>query len=318
MAPFLPQRQQLAIELEATEGTAETIVVGDVIAPVFEPVWTPSYEMDERAVVQPSLSRLKQIAGERSAVITWATEIKGSGTAGTVPPNLTKALQACGFAEVIVAVTSVTYKPASATVKSATIELREGSADTIVKIHQIVGARGTVIFELVKGQIFRARFTFTGRYIEPTEGSFFTQPAPGPDPEAALNAAFSFHGAGALKAQTITLDIANEVALRNDVNQVSGNFSALITGRTPTGNIDPEQEDIATINFFERLTDNTVGALSFVLGATAGNITTVTAPKAQITNVAPADRDAIRTEGIDLLLTQDTDAGDDELSIAFT
>ena len=129
----------------------------------------------------------------------------------------------------------------------------------------------------------------------------------------ALSAFFAYS-----KAQNITLDIANEVALRNDVNQASGNFSAIITGRTPVGSIDPEQTNIATINFFNKLTTNAVGALTYVLGSTAGNITTVTAPKAQILNAAPGDRDALRTEALDLLLSQDTDAGDDELSIAFT
>lgn len=317
--PFLLQRGQLAVEIEAVEGTAETLVAADLIAPIFEPEYTPNFEQGDREAIQPSFSQIKKIQGERSATFAFATEMKGSGTAGTVPANLSKLLRACGFSETIVAVVSVTYAPASENVPSLTMIYNELAQDGTVFEHQIVGARGTVVFEVVKGQIMLARFEFTGRYIKPIAGTLLTpQPTLAPDPEAALAIAFSFQGQAGLLAQNITLDMANEVTLRNDVNEATGNFSAIITNRIPTGSIDPERKDPATVNFFTALEDNTEGILTFVLGSTAGNILTLTAPAVQVINIGPGDRDGIRIDALDLMLNQSVVAGDDELSLAFT
>ena len=161
-------------------------------------------------------------------------------------------------------------------------------------------------------------FVFTGRYVEPSDVTTFTTPVPGPDPEPFLNATLSFHSLGTLLVQNVTLDMANNIVLRNDVNEATGNFSAVLTGRNPVGSIDPEMILTATQNFFNRLTNNTEGALSYILGAGAGNITTVTAPAVQIVNGSDADRDGLRTNPLELQLNQSTQAGDDELSIAFT
>jgi len=139
--PYIIQRQQIALELEAVEGTGETIEAADVLHPTFDNEWTPNFTMNERNNLQPSLSRITQVAGERSAVISFSTEVKGSGTAGTAPPNLSKPMQACGFDETIVAVTSVTYAPVSEAVPTSTIEVIEGRQDGSTKIHRLVGVR---------------------------------------------------------------------------------------------------------------------------------------------------------------------------------
>ena len=319
-APFIIQRQQVALKIESTEGTDAVPVDADVIAPVFDVEFTPTFEVFERDNVQASFSRLPQIQGERSAVISFSTEIKGSGTAGTAPANLSAPLLAAGFGETIVTSTSVTYAPASASLSSATVEIREGAVGTEFMQKKIVGARGTVVFEGVKGDIVLARFTFTGRYVEPTNTaiSAFTTPSPGQTPESFLNATLSFQGAASLKVQNVNLDIGNDVQMRNDVNQATGNFSALIVNRAPTGSIDPEQELVATINFFNQLTTNAEGVLSYILGSTAGNISTFNAPKAQIINATEADRNGIRILNLDLQLNQSAAAGDDELTLVFT
>lgn len=315
--PFLIQRQQIAIAEESTEGVGESIVNGDVIAPIFEQEYAPEFTLNERSNIQASFSHLPQISGEISASVTFSTEVKGSGSVGTVPPNLSVALKACGFAEVIVGGVSVTYKPSSGTIPSATIEVRELTPDGTAKIKRIVGARGTVAFVMDKGNPVMANFEFTGRYEEPTEGSALTTPSPGPNPLPFLSAAFSFQG-DSLVIAALSIDMANNVVMRNDVNQATGNFSAVIVGRSPGGTIDPEQTLIATANFFNALTTNAEGILTFALTGSAGNITTFTASKAQIIGLSEADRDGIRVENLDIQFNQVASAGDDELSIAFT
>ena len=316
-APFLPQRQQLAMAVEGTEGSAETLDASDVIAPVFGLNWTPNFETIVREVVQPSLSGLSQVVGERSATVEFSTELKGSGSAGTVPPNLSVPLQCSGWSETIVGGTSVTYALASEDVPTATIEVREAGQSSTCKIRQVVGARGSWAIEAVKGNHVLVSFTFTGRYVEPTEGSFLTVPSPAPKPEPFLNASISFQGISTIKASTVSVDGQNDVQLRNDANEVTGNFSAVIVNRDPVASIDPELELIATANFFKKYTDGDEGDLDFVLGATAGNITSVSL-RTQITNVTPGERDSMRIESLDLALIQNAAAGDDEATIAFT
>lgn len=323
MSPFLTTRQQVLAKIETTVGVDAVVGAPDVIHPVFgPPEWTPSVEMNEREVVQPSLSRIQEKSGERSAQITFSVELKGSGVAGTVPPQLSVLLRACGFSEVIVGGTSVTYAPASEDNPSITLVVLEGSevsGAATVKQKKIIGARGTVTFPAVKGQPVMASFTFTGKYVEPDDiAAFFIVPALGPIPVSFLSAAVSLLGVGSHKLQNLEFDMANEVVLRNDVNDATGNTEAVLLSRKPVATADPEQVPTATDNFFADWTDEVLAAISYVLGSVAGNIVTVTAPNVQITNIGEADRDSIRTEGLDLALKGNTAAGDDEITFVFT
>lgn len=319
--PFLPRRQQIAMVIEATEGTFVALSAGDVVAPILEPEWAPEFTFFERDVVQPSLSRLAQIASEQLATISFSLEMKGMGTTSGTIPNVDVALRACGFAADISTTTaSATYLPVSTGFEAASIEIREGDIGSAVKTKRLIAARGTVSIEAIKGEIALFVFTFTGRYVEPLEGlPFFVNPALGQTPLPFLQTNFTFLGNSGLKVESVTLDIGNEVSIRNDANEATGNFGAVITGRSPVGSIDPEQIDLATQNFFNDLTNNTEGPLSYNLGTIGtGNAVEISAPKVQIINISEGDRDDFRIEEIDLQLNQSIAAGDDELKIVFS
>ncbi len=323
MPPFIVARQQLLAKVEVTPGTDAVVAAADVIHPVFgPPEWAPTVEMNEREVTQPSFSQIQQKAGERSAQMTFSTELKGSGVAGDVPPNLSVLLQACGFSETIVAVTSVTYAPVSEDIPTLTMEILEGSVDSgaaTVKRKRILGARGTVSFTQVKGQPVLANFVFTGKYVEPDDiAAFFTVPSIGPLPVSFLNASVVILGVGTHKIQNLELDMANEIVMRNDANDPTGNTEAVYVGRKPVGSTDPEQVATATDNFFADWTDEVLAAISYALTGAAGNIVTVTAPNVQITNIGEGDRESLRIESLDLALIGNSDDGDDELILAFT
>lgn len=314
---FLPARGHIALELEAVAGTGETLVDADVIHPVFEPVWTPNFEVGERNIIESSFSRSKQISGERSGTIEFAVELRGSGADPTVtPPTWDNALLASGFKAVDTGAPDRTYSPLSQAIQTATIEYRVGGIGTDVRTHRLIGAHGTVRLEATKGQPVMLRFTFTGKYVEPSDASTqFVTPSLGPDPEPMLSAAFTFQGIGSLIVAAVNIDIGNNVIMRNDVNEATGNSRAIITGRTPTGDIDPEAVLNATLNFFSQLTTNAEGVMTYVLDGGALNKVTVSAPAVQITNLSNADRDGLMTNPLDLVFNKSADIGDDELTI---
>ena len=101
-APYIVGRSLIALKEESVEGTPETLADADVIAPVFNQEYTPNYEMHEREVMQDSLSRLASVTGERSGSISYAIELKGSGSAGTALNSVSRTLQACGMSETTV------------------------------------------------------------------------------------------------------------------------------------------------------------------------------------------------------------------------
>ncbi len=314
---FIPARGHIALEVETVPGVGETLVDADVIHPMFEPEWSPSFETSERNVVQNSFSRIKTIQGERTATISFSAELRGSGAAGTAP-NIAKALRACGLGETIVGGISATYAPLSQAFETATLELRRGGIGTDIRTHRIVGAHGTFTLEAVKGEPVRFNFEFTGKYAEPTDASVqFATPALGQDPLPFLSAGITIHAVGTLLVAQLSIDIGNNVIARNDANDPTGNTRALIVGRTPTGSFDPEQVLNSVLNFYNRITANTEGALQYILDGGAGNKVTVDAPAVQFTNLSDADREGVGTHSIDMALNKSADAGDDELSLKF-
>ncbi len=309
MSELLTRKSQLAVEEEAVEGTAETIVAADAVH-ASEIKVTPEVEAIDRNLASASLSPIGKIVGGISAKASFEIELKGSGTAGT-PPEFSSLLKACGFAETIVASTSVTYLPASSAIPALTIaHFMDG------KRFQMAGARGTVKIVLAAGQLPKLVFEFTGTsYTEADAALLSGVTYQSTKPVAFMSAAFALHGhAGVI--DSLEIDVANTVTLRKDANAVGGYAGAAITAREPKMTCAPEDVLVATKDWYSILTAGTEGALTATVGSTAGNICTITAPKTQLVNRTPGERDGAAIQ--DMELTLNRDAGDDELSLAFT
>lgn len=307
---MLTERRLIAAKIEQTEGTAETLTATEAGILVFKPKADPDIAQYKRNPARTTLSQMASVSGKRSAKISFSVELKGSGAAGTPPAILGVLLKGCGFSETIVASTSVTYKPASASISSLTIACYE---DGVVK--KIWGARGTVKLTAKAGDVVMLDFEFTGADFSITDGALLAPTYDSVVPQPFLNAAFSISGYSAIIG-SFNADIANTVSLRESVNTGSGNLSGVITNREPKGSIDPEMVTVATHDFFGIWRSGALGALSTVVGASAGNIATITAPKCRYSKVSDSDKSGIAGLGLDFDLTMD--AGDDELSIALT
>jgi len=307
---ILTQKAVVAAEIEAVEGTAEVLVAGDAGFLVFNPRFEPDIAMNERDPSRAVLSPVAMIPGARQARITFECELVGSSAAGT-PPLTSDLLKGCGFSETIVAVTSVTYKPASTAIPSLTIGMWLDG-----KKYLMWGCRGNVSIRAEIGKPIMLAFEFTGADFTVTDEALLA----GVTYETVLPAVFLDAtltvGAYAAVLNTVEINMGNTLQLRSDANAASGYVSCLITNRKVNLRIDPENVIVATYDFFGNWRAATEAALAFDVGSVAGNKVAISAPKIQFGKITIEDRGGISTLGIEGQCN--VNAGDDELVIAIT
>lgn len=306
---MLIQRAQIAAKLEGTEGSAEALTAAEALL-AFNPKTNPNIEMHERNPVRSTLSRMAAVSGKRKKTLEFDIELKGSGAAGTAP-EWGLLMKACGFSEDIVGGVSVTYTPASSAIPSMTLALYEDGV-----CYKMWGARGEVSLDLEAGKPGMLHFNFLGADFSVTDVALLSGASyDSTTPVAFMNASFQISAYSAV-IEKLALAMNNTLALRPSVNAGGGYLSAAITDRDPKGSIDPEMVLVATEDFFGDWRSGTLAALTATVGAVAGNIATITAPKCRYNTIGHEDREGIRTLGLDFDLT--LNAGDDELSIALT
>ncbi len=312
---MINQRSQLALKVEANEGTVVVPVAADCI--LCEDLgFNPDVQVHERNPMRSTLSRPLAIVGRRAGEITGKTELKGSGTAGTAP-DISPLMKAMGCKETIIPVTSVAYTPIdgdpNAQLSYTAQMLRDG------KVFTLAGARGTgkLIAEL--GKPLYIQFGLKGAWVDLDDVAMFDDSAvyDAPNPVAFIDPAtnFSLNTYEPLISK-FELDFGVKLGMRPDVNAVTGVRSFRITGRDPKGSMDAEEVAKATMDWFAALIAQTEGALAFAIGLTAGNIITVGCPKTQLIGYSPADREGIMAT--ELALKFNMNAGNDEWSIVLT
>jgi hypothetical protein len=270
--------------------------------------------MNARAAIRGSIGQLQDVWGGQLARITFEVEMKGSGTAGTAP-EVGPLIEACGFEETIVAVTSVTYKPESDAHESVTIYYFEGGR----KRHILRGCRGTVTFKLEAGGIMLATFELVGHHDEPTDQ---TQPIPvynAQVPKAGLGMAVAVNGVSAIVARSWEWMANNVIATPPSLAAVDGYGDVAITGRDVGGSIVLETELDSVIDHDLLWRAGTRFAFtSGTLGSTAGNRIVVSTPSSStyVRNSEMQDGEGLRLRNITYGVDDST--ANQELSIAFT
>lgn len=284
-------------------GSANAILVRNLeITPI-------EAEQVSRDLVRDYLGNSDTLIAQKSVIVTFEVELAGSGVAGTAP-KWGPLLKACGFGETLVALTSVTYAPVSASFGSVTIYY---NVDGI--LHKITGARGTFEMGLSVKQIPTLKFTFTGIYNDPTDTALPTTDYSGFVAPKVANTAnttsFSFLSYSAL-LESISIDIANDIQYRTLV----GSEAVHLVDRKPAGSCVIEAPTIAAKDYFSVAEAGSTGALSLVHDSGAGRIITVTAPRVSIGGPTYQDSQGIQMLSIPFVLAPSS--GNDEISIALT
>ncbi len=304
---MLIRKAVLAMEIEAVEGVAETIVAADGIL-VENISFTPGVEMHQRDPIRDNLSPWSSQPGLRQAGVSFDVALVGTSAAG-VAPHWGKAIRACGFGEVIVS-GKVEYKPTTNAIPSVTIGWWIDG-----KKYLTWGARGTVTLKLENGKPGMLSFEFTGAdWSDEDEAVLADVTYECVIPPVFMSANLSIDAYAAILS-AIEINMNNEIALRQDANSLSGHLSAQITARKPSLTLDPENVVKSTMDFFGKWRDAEEMVFDTAIGEDAGNIIRVTAPKVQFQEISHEDRDGISTLSITAQLNGVCNVGDDEVVI---
>lgn len=266
----------------------------------------------ERQGQSSSLSPLAAKLGAVYATITFNAELKGSGTAG-VASRIGDLLEACGRNEGAVVGSSVSYLPKSTSVKSVTMYLYKDA-----RKHVISGAKGNAKIITPAGKQAYVEFTMTGLFAAPTDATTPTD-CVYEDTVAPVckGGTVSLNSVTTLAIEQSELDFGNEVVVRKSKTAATGVAGVEITRRKPMLSINPEAVAISTLDI-RALMLTTPVAYSEVIGATGGNIITISVPKFNMEAPEYGEREGIVTEALKGACTKNSDAGNDEQSIIFT
>lgn len=323
---MLPSKLEvIGIKTETTQNTAATLAATDFFLAA-DVSFKPVAEFIPRDYKHASLDRLAHILGQVYVDISFKQELHGSGAAGTALAPLSAALQAAKLSETVSASTSVTYAPTSVPAssnffspgKSATIELYEGSTTSQSGLKKVIKgcvASGGPKLVVEKNKVPMVEFSFRGLYTAPTDAVRPTVTLSSIDPPRVESITFSSHTYSAFISK-VEVDLGCVAAIRDDLNSAESVKGFSITDWDPKGSFDPEVELAATHDFYGKFKSGAQAQISFVVGATAGNITTVTMPKCQYMIPEMGDRSGIRIFQLPFRILQNS--GDDCISIVQT
>jgi len=311
----LTRKVFLLAEEESTYGTDPTPVGGTNAIQVFNISLAPTESANVQAAAFQGFlgnsSRGTLVANKRVSA-TFDVEIGGSGAAGTAPA-FGPLLKACGLSETIVSSTSVTYAPVSASFDSCTIYcFYDGTR------HVLTGCRGSVTFNFTAGQFPVASFNFIGIYNNPADtalsGTFTVA-----NQAAALEVnntnltTATFYGETSQRIESFDFALNNELTYK----ETASSQEVLIINRAPGGTAVIEAPAIGTTDYFEDVRGVATASSSLVLGATAGNITTLTMAQTDVTGISYGDTNGVISLSMPYLALPTT-AGNNEMSLVFT
>lgn len=279
-APLLSRKKEIQVKIETDKGTG---VSGDSALHVYDLDIKPTADMIERQGTGKFLGREQvDVLGALTGECSFKAELRGNDSGG-LDAGLAILLQACAFVK-----TLEVYNLDSdfADHKTISIDVYE---DGVRK--EIEGAMGTVTFDGEVGGIMMLDFTFSGRWVAPTD-----QALPGGSPGTTIpmriqGGTFTL-GGESIKIGKFSLNINNELKMREDVDGLGGLAHYMITNFDPELSIDPEADKIAGYDFNGLWLSHTPAAVSLALG-NGTDVATIVIPVFQFSEIPGGDRGGI-------------------------
>ncbi|WP_160153342.1 phage tail tube protein [Microbulbifer sp. ALW1] len=271
---------------DATPGGADAVLVEDVS-------WSyAGARMVDRNAVKATLGQFQRVFAGTLMEVSCTAELKGSGTAGEAP-EADVLLRACGLGVEVTAGTSVAYAPASTAHESATIYFHEDGS-----LYKLTGARGTASLNLETGNKGMASLTLTGHVTGPIDAPLPVAVYDASVPPPVIGAAFSVGGYAAV-ISALSLDLGNTIGTPPSMSAADGYSEIIISDRDVTGSFDPEATLVAAQDFHGDWRNGVTKTITTgAIGSTAGNRYQLDIAEAYYSELAPGDREGVRTYDI--------------------
>lgn len=303
---MLAKRRILAAKIETTVGTAISLSASDATFNVFDVSIQPDIPFTPRQG-QSAFSGLTGTYEATAGTAKFSCELTGGAS---IPAWATTFLPACGLVASSLVMSPQTNPPGSGGVKTLTIG---AYIDGIFK--SIKGAMGNAVFRFAAGKRVMVDFEFKGVWVAPSDVALIAPTWTTVAPLRFVSSGLAI-GAANPKCANLTIDLGNDVQLREDSGTATGLISAVIADRKMKGTIDPEAALVATRDNHGDWLARTEAALAISLGG-ATNGVAFAAPKLQFSNIQEAERNGQYIDAIDFVLNRSASAGDDELTITF-
>jgi hypothetical protein len=275
MGLLFDRNQCLLAKVEAVRGTdaAPTNADDAVRCAVLNP--TIDGQPLERFDVSTLSAQQEKLVNKKMS-FSIQVYLKGSGAAGTAP-DWGALMLGCGTKETVTPVTSVVYAPENhdTSMKSVTIWLYKDGL-----LFKAVGCMGNASLDLQAGQYPVLTFQMSGKFSSVADAALVTGTYDTTDPVQVASVGLSFGAWNDAVCRNFGMETGNQVADRLDVNSSDGFHSSFIGARNPRWSARIEAVLEATNDFFADWLANTTMALDLAIGAAAGNIASIAAPKA--------------------------------------
>jgi len=293
MPGLLANRTVLLAKIEATYATDPTPAVSANEVEIFSLSIKAGSEKIERKPLRASLSSLASSRSKMVWDISFETELKNGGTAGTIG-RLSPLFRSCGMTETVSPGTSVVYNPGTPSGSCTLWIYKDGH------LYKATGCRGS--FEIVAeaGKIPMVKWTYKGIYQIPTDVAMVSptyESTIGVPSESVAMAVSGFVGV----TKDYSLNINNQIVERPSINSVNAMLGVIIGSRSPTGKLKLEAELEATEPMWSEWQSDTAVNFTASHGSAAGNIATITATsKTQYDSIDPTDENGIYMYDISL------------------
>ena len=220
-----------------------------------------------------------------------------------------------GSATVATATDGIAYTPTSvcANMKSLTLHY----VRDLMK-HVSTGMRADPTFTFEVGKLATASFALTGLYTDPTDTTPPTATVPTilPFPLMGATIVIGDLSPTLMACSKLELKFANTITKHMDLSDSNGMSSVGITGRKPTGSIDPlAPSSLTDFNPIAIAKAGTKLRIEALFGSTHGNRFKVVIPYAQLDMPELGDREELVVYNLNFTCTGNK--GDDEFYIAF-
>lgn len=301
--PLITRKRVLAAKIESSPGEVETLTAAEAAVNVFDAKIDPDLDIAPRDG-QGAFAPRAGVAVGRTGTATFETELHGGSSD---PFWVSVLLPACGWVATNHVFTPRTVAPGTA-VKTLTIGLYQDG-----RLKRLRGCAGTAVLKFNADKPVRIAWTFKGIWEAPTDATILAPTYPTTAPLRFASSGLAI-GSWTPAVESLTIDLGNDVQVREDSRDPSGYGYAMIGSRLVKGQLNPEAVLVTTENIYAKWLAATLGALSMSLGS-AGNLVSFSMPQVQWTKIAEADRGGRVIDTIDYQACRDSDAGDDELEI---